>query len=49
VQNGAFRISWVPTKEMAADGLTKLLPEQNHAEFMGTLGLVDIQHLINDR
>jgi hypothetical protein len=49
VQNGAFRISWVPTKEMAADGLTKLLPAQNHAEFMGTLGLVDIQHLINDR
>ena len=31
---------------MVADGLTKALPSQKHAEFIKQLNLVDIQHLI---
>lgn len=46
VQAGEIAIRWVPTKDMTADGLTKLLPTQNHGKFMRALGLTDIQHLI---
>jgi hypothetical protein len=46
VQTGGITIRWVPTKDMAADGLTKLLPTQNHGKFMRALGLANIQHLI---
>ncbi|OQE49847.1 hypothetical protein PENNAL_c0534G08755 [Penicillium nalgiovense] len=46
VQAGEIAIRWVPTKDMAADGLTKLLPAQNHSRFMRALGLTNIQHLI---
>lgn len=46
VQAGEIAIRWVPTKDMAADGLTKLLPAQNHSSFMRALGLTNIQHLI---
>ncbi len=31
---------------MVANGLTKALPSQKHAEFMKQLNLVNIQHLI---
>jgi len=36
----------VSTNDMVADGLTKALPSQKHAEFMKQLNLVDIQYLI---
>jgi hypothetical protein len=46
VQNGNIHINWVPTAEMLADGMTKILPDQKHQEFIKMLGLVNIQDLI---
>ncbi|THC87359.1 hypothetical protein EYZ11_013195 [Aspergillus tanneri] len=46
VQNGNIHVQWVPTAEMPADGLTKLLPDQKHQEFIKMLGLVNIQDRI---
>jgi len=46
VANGNINIEWVSTNDMVADGLTKGLPIQKHAEFMKQLNLVDIEHLI---
>ena len=42
VQNGQINVSWVPTNEMPADGLTKHLPRQKHEAFLKQLNLVDI-------
>lgn len=48
VQEGRISVEWVPTAEMAADGLTKLLPRQKHQKFVEMLGLVDLRtHLSN--
>ena len=46
VANGNINIKWVSTNDMIADGLTKALPGQKHAEFLKQLNLVDIKHLI---
>lgn len=43
VQAKRLRITWVPTAEMPADGLTKALPRQKHEVFIKQLGLVDIR------
>ncbi|KAJ5343424.1 uncharacterized protein N7506_003248 [Penicillium brevicompactum] len=48
VQEGRISVEWVPTAEMAADGLTKLLPRKKHQKFVEMLGLVDLRtHLSN--
>ena len=47
VQNGSFVVQWVPTSEMAIDGLTKALLKQNHQKFVNVVGLCDIRHLVN--
>jgi len=39
VQNGSFVVQWVPTSEIAADGLTKALSKQNHQKFVEVVGL----------
>src|SRR5579871_1963199 len=44
VQDGKFRVQWVPTAEMMADGLTKPLNKQAHQAFLDMLGLRDIRH-----
>lgn len=36
-------MEWVQTAIMAADGFTKILPAQKHAEFVKQLNLVDIE------
>ena len=36
-------MEWVPTAKMVADGFTKVLPAQKHAEFVKHLNLVDIK------
>jgi hypothetical protein len=46
VQAGRIPVQWVPTAEMVADGLTKLLPRQKHTSFVRQLGLEDISHLL---
>jgi hypothetical protein len=42
VQNQRINVEWVPTKDMVADGFTKLLAPPQHAEFIRQLNLVDI-------
>ena len=44
VQAGKIKVQWVPTADMIADGFTKLLPAQKHAEFVKQLNLVDIKN-----
>jgi hypothetical protein len=41
-QHGKIRVYWVPTADMIADGMTKLLPVEKHRRFMTQLGMVDI-------
>lgn len=43
VQQRHVQIRWVPTADMIADGLTKILPRQKHEDFVRLTGLV---HLI---
>jgi hypothetical protein len=43
VQAKRIKVEWVPTAEMVADGFTKVLPTQKHAEFVKQLNLVDIR------
>jgi Reverse transcriptase (RNA-dependent DNA polymerase). len=47
VQEQRIHVRWVETRDMVADGLTKLLPRQKHAEFVKSLGMQDIQHLLD--
>ena len=42
VQAGRVAVSWIETAHMPADGVTKVLPVQRHAEFIRMLGLVDL-------
>jgi hypothetical protein len=43
VQAKRIKVEWVPTADMVADGFTKILPAQKHAEFVKQLNLVDIK------
>ena len=43
VQAKRIKVQWVPTADMVADGFTKILPAQRHAEFVKQLNLVDIK------
>ena len=47
VQNKHIHVEWVPTADMVADGFTKELPPQKHANFVKQLNLVDITHLLS--
>ena len=42
VQEGRIKVEWIATQDMVADGYTKLLPPQRHAQFVQQLRLVDI-------
>jgi hypothetical protein len=46
VQARNIKIDWVPTADMVADGFTKELSPQKHANFVRQLNLVDIQNRI---
>jgi hypothetical protein len=39
ITEGAIRLEYCPTKDMLADGLTKLLPKARHKELACALGL----------
>jgi hypothetical protein len=43
---GRISVQWQGTSQMPADGLTKILPKQQHAHFIRQLGLVDIKDVI---
>lgn len=50
VEAGRISVNnWVPTGQMAADGLTKALPRQKHETFIRMLRLVDIKDLIDQQ
>jgi hypothetical protein len=42
VQRGHINCEWVPTSQMVADGFTKLLTPQKHANFVRLLNMVDV-------
>ncbi|KAI1002133.1 hypothetical protein K3495_g6069 [Podosphaera aphanis] len=39
-------IRYIPTAEMPADGLTKILCPQKHKKFLEQLNIVDVRHLL---
>ena len=41
-----IHVDWIPTAEMPADGLTKVLPRQKQQRFRDLLGMREIRHLI---
>ncbi|KAJ6439138.1 peramine synthetase [Purpureocillium lavendulum] len=45
-QQDKFQVSYTPTTEMVADGLTKVLPDQKFKRFVEQLALVDIQSVL---
>lgn len=47
VREGRINVIWVPTGQMVADGLTKLLPRQRHEHFVKMLKMADISHMID--
>ena len=47
VKKSRISIKWVPTAEMVADGLTKLLRRVKPEQFVKMLGLRDIRDLID--
>jgi hypothetical protein len=46
VQQGRLQVGWCPTADMPADGLTKSLVRQKHAEFVRQLGLENVHQLL---
>ena len=46
VAENTFRLEWIETAKMLADGFTKALTHQNHIKFLKQLNLVDVEHLI---
>ena len=41
MQAGRIAIKWVPTRDIKANGLTKLLPRQLHGRFVKDVGLIE--------
>jgi hypothetical protein len=49
VAAGRISVQWKPTNLMPADGLTKILVRQKHAEFVQQLGLQDVKACVTTR
>jgi hypothetical protein len=47
VNAGRIHVDWMPTAQMPADGLTKVLPRQKQQRFRELLGMKEIGHLIS--
>lgn len=48
-RDNKFQISWVPTADMPADGFTKALSRDRHANFVRQLGMVDLTKRLGHR
>ncbi|KAI0997994.1 hypothetical protein K3495_g10197 [Podosphaera aphanis] len=48
-QAGKVKVEWIPTADMVADGFTKELPPQKHANFIKKMGMEDIKTLITNQ
>jgi hypothetical protein len=48
-QQGQFQVTYTPTAEMVADGLTKILPGQKFQKFVEQLALVDIRSVLEEQ
>ncbi len=46
IQRGILNVAYLPTAQMIADEMTKLLSSQKHKEFIKQLRLVNTKHLI---
>jgi hypothetical protein len=46
VQNGGLKVTYLPTAEMTADGMTKILPPQKHEHFLGLLRMCNVREMI---
>ena len=49
VEQKRLQVNWVPTDQMPADGLTKVLPRQKHENVVKQMGLEDVKSLIVPR
>ena len=49
VQKGTIQTEWIPTADMVADGFTKDLPAQKHANFVKQLNLIDISYILSEK
>jgi hypothetical protein len=49
VEQKRLQVNWVPTDQMPADSLTKVLSRPKHGSFVKQLGLEDIRSLIAPR
>jgi hypothetical protein len=48
VDAGRITVEWKPTAEMPTDGFSKLLPRQEHDNFIKQLSMKDIRHLVKN-
>jgi hypothetical protein len=48
VEGNRLYVHWKPTNQMPADGMTKILPRQKHAEFIQQLHLNDIRSKVRE-
>lgn len=48
VKIGHLNVAYTPTGKMIADGLTKILTPQRHELWLGLLGMVDLQDIIEN-
>ena len=49
VQAGTIHVDWIPTAQIVADGFTKILPPQQHEEFIRKLNLVNIKQILEEQ
>jgi hypothetical protein len=49
VEQKRIQVHWVPTDQMPADGLTKVLPCPKHESFVKQLELEDVRSLVTPR
>ncbi len=49
IQSGHIKVDYLPTNQMIADGMIKLLPSQKQKDFIKHLGMVNVKYLMSDQ